>query len=62
MKKISVSWLFDEDKSNAPIKLRIGPVRGRYGGKIRSWKHFFILFCIALAAAIAIWISSAAQT
>ena len=62
MKKTSLSWLFDEDKSNAPIKLRIGPVRGRYGGKIRSWKHFLILFCIALAVAIAMGIFPALQT
>jgi len=62
MKKISVSWLFDEDKSNAPVKIRIGPVRGRYGGKIRSWKQFLITFGVGLAVAAVIGIISILQT
>ena len=61
MKKISVSWLFDVDKSNAPIKVRIGPTRGRYGGKIKSWKHLLIFFCAVLAIAAVTGIISILQ-
>jgi len=37
-KKISVSWLFEKDESDVPIKIRIGVTRKRFRGNPRFLK------------------------
>ena len=37
-KKVSVSWLFEKDESNAPIKIRIGVTRKRFHRTTKFWK------------------------